>query len=160
MPTLSPTPRGVRLELDRDEATLLRSLLQEMRVLLEADIPRIDPVVTRLFPDAYEDAEEADKYRTMVGDELRDNKLETIDRVEGRLGRSGAFEGEIERDEAPSWLRLLTDLRLAIGTRLGVTEEGMDAPVDPEDPDAPAWSVMHWLGWFQGSMLEAMDEEA
>jgi hypothetical protein len=51
---------------------------------------------------------------------------------------------------------LLTDLRLAIGTRLDVTEEKMSDDIDPDDPEAAALSVLHWLGWVQGTILEAI----
>ena len=50
----------------------------------------------------------------------------------------------------------LTDLRLALGTRLGVDEERMGAAVDPAGPDAAAMTVLHWLGWVQEGILSAL----
>lgn len=149
---------GLRVELTRDEAELLRELLAEMDRLLNADIPRTDPVRRRLFPDAYEDPKDAQMYREMVGDELMEAKREALRQVKERTGTSGALVTSIPAEEIPAWLSLLTDMRLAIGTRLDVTEEAMESELDPADPDTPAMSVLHWLGWVQGSMLENMDD--
>jgi hypothetical protein len=37
-----------------------------------------------------------------------------------------------------------------------VTEEKMSGDIDPDDPEAAALSVLHWLGWVQGTILEAI----
>lgn len=145
---------GLRAQLDADETALLRELLDEMRRLLDADIPRADPVRSRLFPDAYEDSADASDYHALVGDELMEAKKEALRVVRERIGQSGSLRTSIPDEEIPSWLALLTDLRLAIGTRLDVTQEKMEAELDPSDPDTPAMSVLHWLGWIQGSILE------
>jgi len=150
---------GLRALLDRDEATLLRHLLDEMKTLLEADLPRADPVTARLFPEAHEDPEEAEAFRTLVGDELRQVKLESLRVVRERIGKRGNVHTSIPEDEVPRWLALLTDLRLAIGTRLDVSEESMARELDPDDPDSAALSVLHWLGWVQESILDALTQE-
>lgn len=147
---------GVRVNLDEDEASLLREMCAEMKLLLEADIPRTDAVMQRLFPDAYEDPEDADSYRDLVGDDLHVHKLNALRAVSDRLGRSGPLESSIPDEEVDQWLSFLTDIRLAIGARLDVTEEMMSAELDPEDPNAPALSALHWLGWIQGTLLQAL----
>jgi len=124
-----------------------------MRLLLEADIPRSDQVMQRLFPDAYDTAEEANAYRELVDDDLRSAKLAALNDVSESLGPTIT----LTLDQASGWLTLLTDMRLAIGTRLDVTEETMATEVESDDPDAPAYSVLHWLGWMQEMMLRAMD---
>jgi Domain of unknown function (DUF2017) len=148
-------PRGSApvLKLDAQERELMRQLLAEMRTLLEADLPRADDVTRRLFPDAFEDPKEAAEYRELVGDELRAGKLAAVEAVDGALGDDGAAEVSLEPSQVHGLLSVLTDMRLAIGTRLGVTEETMQTEVDPSDPDAPALSVLHWLGWVQESVL-------
>jgi hypothetical protein len=158
MPAFQKIPEeGIRSRFDEDEARLLRELLKEMKLLLEADIPHTDTVKQRLFPDAYDDPERSAEYRELVGGDLLQEKLAALHTVNERLGRRGSVETSIPDEEVTAWLTLLTDLRLAIGTRLEVDDETMEEDLDPNDPKAPALSVLHWLGWVQGSMLEALD---
>jgi hypothetical protein len=49
-------------------------------------------------------------------------------------------------------------MRLAIGARLEVTEEKMNQAMDANGPDAPAWAVLHWLGWLQESILGTLGD--
>lgn len=146
----------LRLELDEQEAGILRQLADEMRTLLDARVPRADPVVARLFPDAYDDPELAQGYDDLVGDELRDEKLRASREVSASLGASGPANVELDDDLVNAWLAWLTDVRLAIGTRLGVTEETMEQEIDPASPEAPAHWVFHHLGWIQESILERL----
>lgn len=148
---------SVDLRFSADEAELLRRLLQEMELLLDAGHDA-DPVVGRLFPNAYETEEEESAYRQLVGDELMTRKREGIRTARTTLAAEGEVETRLSEEEADAWLALLTDLRLAIGTRLDVTEEKMAADIDPDDPDAAALSVLHWLGWVQGTILEAISD--
>ena len=144
------------LHLEDHEADLLRELVTETRLLLEADIPREDPVIGRLFPDAYEDPEDAATYADMVGGELRSEKLRALGEVSESLGPTGPANVVLADELTTAWLAWLTDVRLAVGTRLGVTEETMEAEIDPDSPEAPAYDVLHWLGWIQGSIIERL----
>ncbi|HVL80973.1 MAG TPA: DUF2017 family protein [Actinomycetota bacterium] len=155
MPRFSRSPGGVRVELDEDEAGLLRRLVEEMVSLLEANAGPADPVVDRLFPAAYGGAEpEAEQdFRRYAGSELERLKLEGARRTASDLGETGPASLTLDEDAASGWLALLTDLRLAIGTRLGVDEEKMARDLDPRDPEAPALGVLHWLGWVQEEIL-------
>ena len=146
---------SVTIRFSEDEAELLRRLLAEMETLLAARSDR-DPVVGRLFPRAYEKKEEEESYRSLVGDELVTAKKANLRTAGDMLGREGAAEAALSEDQAEAWLALLTDLRLAIGTRLDITEEKMSEDIDPDDPEAAALSVLHWLGWVQGTILEAI----
>ena len=145
------------LFLEEHEAALLRDLAGETRTLLEADIPRADPVIARLFPDAYDDPEQAQGYHDMVGGELQREKLRALMSVSESLGPSGTATIDLTDDLTTAWLAWLTDVRLAVGTRLGVTEETMGGEVDPDSAEAPAYEVLHWLGWIQESIIERID---
>lgn len=147
----------MKVHLDEPEAALLRSLVSEMQTLLEADIPNEDAVKARLFPRAYETDEDERSFRDLTADDLEKVKLETLREVQDALGVSGAAHVELGPDDVGSWLRLLTDLRLAIGVRLDVTEDTMAAEIDPDDPNTPALTVLHWLGYLQGSILERIE---
>ena len=160
MAELRRDPTGeVRFQLEAYEADLMRQLLDEMRTLLEADIPPSDAVLRRLFPDAFDDEEKANAYRELIGDELHDRKTAALRTARETVGTKGPVDTTLDDEQVDRWLALLTDIRLAIGTRLDVTEERMAAEVDPADPDAAALSVLHWLGWLQESMLAAIDDE-
>jgi hypothetical protein len=155
MPSFKRKRSGsVRMSLDAREAALVRELLKEMKTLLEADIPRQDAVVSRLFPDAYDDPEEAEAYRQLVGDELHKGKTAALQRVEALAGTTGRVDEDLTGEDVEAWLTVLNDIRLAIGTRLSVDEDRMGSDIDPDDPDGPALSVVHWLGWMQELMLE------
>ncbi|HYN36943.1 MAG TPA: DUF2017 family protein [Actinomycetota bacterium] len=146
---------GIRVQLEEHEADLLRQLLWEMATLLEVDI-RDDPVNKRLFPDAYESKEDSESYRELVGDELRTAKVDTVKKVLQTLGEQGPVDTTIPKEDVGDWLTVLTDIRLAIGTRNEVTEEKMAEELDPDDPEAAAMLVLHWLGWLQESLLETL----
>lgn len=135
----------------------MHQLLSEMRTLLEADIPRVDEVTRRLFPDAFEDPEESAKFRELVGDELRAGKLAAVNELDEQLAGEGSAAIALEPDSVQDLLAVLTDMRLAIGSRLDVTEEMMQTEPDPSDPEAAAMSVLHWLGWIQERVLMEID---
>ena len=145
--------RDINLELEEHEAELFRSLLIEMSTLLEADLTG-DAIKQRLFPRAYEDDEDEEKYKSLIGMDLEKAKRDNVRETREMLGDFGPVSISLDRDKVEGWLRLLTDLRLAIGTRLEVNEDDMAAEIDPTDPDAAARSVLHWLGWIQESLLE------
>jgi hypothetical protein len=143
------------MHLEDTEAGLLRSIIEDVIQLLSADAPEADPVFERLFPDAYESPEDARAFRDLVEDELRANKLSALKEMRGALGEVGPAALTLESESLNTWLRGLTDLRLVIGTRLGVTEETMNQDIDLQQESASGLAVLHWLGWIQESMLEA-----
>ena len=140
------------LELEEHEAAILGQLLEEMQLLVGGDADRTDPAVDRLFPTAYQDPDDELAYRELVEDSLRKEKLAAIEAARDDL--RAAPDIALPRDEVDRWLALLTDLRLAIAARLDIDEEKMTSELDPEDRDAVPLSVLHWLGWVQGTMLE------
>lgn len=145
-----------RIRLRSHERELLQQLLAEMRVLLEAELPKVDPVTARLFPDAYEDVADQDAYEELIGDQLRRDKLEAVQTVATALAGEGDLDLRLSEQDAGTWLTVINDLRLAIGTRLDVTEEKMEREIDEADPEAQALSALHWLGWVQESLLREM----
>lgn len=148
-------PGGATLILDEVESAVLRQLTAEMRAMLVTEHRRDDPVLERLFPAVYERADDQAAYQDLVGDDLTKHKLEALDTVSTALGENGA-EVTLTGDDVGTWLACLTDLRLAIGTRLDVDEDLMTTEVDPSDPDAQALTVLHWLGWLQEGLLRSV----
>ncbi len=147
---------GANLVLDRMETQMLRQLTAELRALLAKDNDtEDDPVVARLYPNAYERPEDEADYRSLIGDDLEQQKLAALDTVSTALGEKDT-EVRLGPESVDAWLACLTDLRLAIGTRLDVNEERMGAQIDPDDPDAGALSVLHWLGWLTEEIIRAV----
>jgi hypothetical protein len=121
-----------------------------------------DPVLERLFPRAYpepEDAERAADYHRLVHDDLLQEKLANLDVVTSTLDRGTVslrrWTVDLTEDEAGSWLGALNDLRLALGVRLGITED-FDGDIDPADPQAPALHVLSYLGWLEENLVDAL----
>ncbi len=160
MPELDRAEDGtIELRLEEYEAEIIRRLCGEMRLLLEADLPRADPVTDRLFPRAHEDEKDEEAYRELVGTTLREYKLEALEAVEAGIGEAGDAIATLEGEDRERWLTFLTDTRLALGTRLEVTEETMSQEPEPDSPDAVALSVLHWVGWIQEQILEKAIED-
>ena len=155
MPSVRGGNDSLKVKLNVDEAALLRQVVDEITQIISAD--EATPVHERLFPDAFEDAEETKKYNTMVRDELKTHKLSALNSMQNTLGDSGRVSATLSASEAHLWLTALTDIRLAIGVRLDVSEEDMGREPDPADPDGLALVVLHWLGWLQETMVENLD---
>jgi Domain of unknown function (DUF2017) len=134
-----------------------------------------DPVLARLLPDAYRDDEEAAAdFRRYTEQGLREGKVRNacvvIDTLEaGGLPsddetleepQSGddAVEALLDPDAASAWLRCLTDLRLALATRLGVEADDEERwqRLPDEDPRAQMYDVYGWLGYLQETLVQAL----
>jgi Domain of unknown function (DUF2017) len=138
-----------RLRLSDAERDLLLRLSAELLGLLEHDPD--DPTLRRLRPSAYEDDEEAEgEYRQLMQGELEEGRREAL-----RVFAETASRKRLTAEELDTWLRVLTDLRLALGTRLDVTEDTYAQDIDPSDPAAYELSVFAYLSWLQEQAVEA-----
>jgi hypothetical protein len=144
----------IHISFDRDEASVLRELVGQLEAVIRNE--ERDEVSDRLFPAAYEDDEKEKSYRSLVHDDLKVLKLNGLDEIMSTLGRSGRAYATIPLDKGELWVAALTDIRLALGIRLEVDEDKMNRELDPDDPEAPTLSVLHWLGWLQEAFLEAL----
>jgi hypothetical protein len=148
MARIEPTRHGdFRLRLGREERRALRALPAQLRELLGTD----DPSLRRLFPPAYEDDPESeDEYRRLVRDELLAGRRRALEVMEET---AGADRLTVEQLEA--WLSALNDLRLVLGTRLGVTEATLLDDLDPSDPRAAEYALYGYLSWLQEQAVAA-----
>lgn len=139
---------------------------------LNDDVPTrpTDPVVLRLFPDGYRDNDEAAAdFRRYTERGLRDQKagyaatvlasLATAEQADPTADNGNdKIKVDLDSEEASAWLRTLTDLRLALGTRLGISdgdEEQWDALTE-DDPRKQIHDVYDWLGWVQETLVRAL----
>jgi hypothetical protein len=169
----------VLLELNDDERGLLRDLFGQVVELVEApsaesddaaaaadplaalvgigtstSLP-MDPALARLFPNAYnDDAVAASDFRRYTELGLRRRKLEHVAVAVGCLDRPAPVE--LDPPSVAAWLGALNDLRLVLGSRLGIEQD--DDPRDwADDLDVAAYHLYGWLTALQGELLEAID---
>lgn len=141
-----------------------------LEAMLAMDGPRDAPedaALRRLFPDARRDDEEAAaEFRRFTERTLRDGKVRDATVVLTSLGGVEAptdvdaetdLEFELDRDQVRAWLRCLTDLRLTLAERLGVTanDDAYWDAIEPDDERLPIYEIYGWLGYLLESLLDA-----
>jgi hypothetical protein len=143
--------------LDTAEAGVLGLLLDQLEQLLAADADdlRGDPVLERLLPAGHRgDPELAAEYREMTESALRSGKADDLATVRATLPPDGG-EVRLDADQAAAWLRTSNDLRLALGTRLEITED-TEPPDDVAGELGQQLAVYYWLTGVQGSLVDAL----
>jgi Domain of unknown function (DUF2017) len=141
--------------------------------------PPDDPVLRRLLPDAYRDDEEgASDFRRFTERGLRESKSHNAQVVIESLVAGGMTEAvgsaddtepdvppqpvvevDFDAEGAQAWLRALTDIRLALATRLGVEQDDEQrwASLSDDAPEAYVHDIYDWLGYVQETLVQALD---
>ena len=146
----------IRLRLEPVEVRLLDALLEELVELVSEDSgDAADPVQRRLFPAGYRDDETADaEFRALTELTLRAERSERARKCAAELA-GGSGDLALSSEAGQRWIQVLNDVRLALGTRLDVTEE--DGPeIDPDDPLAEERAIYYWLTAVQDSLVVAL----
>lgn len=130
-----------------------------------------DPVLARLFPSAYRDDEEAaGDFRRFTESSLRDGKAAAAATIIDGLEDAGLppeltedglmIDVELDEPVAETWMRSFTDLRLALATRLEVTEgdEAYWASLPDDDPRGQAHDIYDWVGYLQETLVDALGQ--
>ncbi|MEU2772394.1 DUF2017 domain-containing protein [Streptomyces sp. NPDC007162] len=137
-----------------------------------------DPVLRRLFPDAYGDPERlpgspeeaaehqahSAEFRRYTENDLRARKRESALVVIRSLDALAPVEEggavlELAPGESREWLGALNDLRLAIGSRLDITDEDdtdLLYRLPDEDPRKPMVMAYLWLGGLQETLVATL----
>jgi Domain of unknown function (DUF2017) len=142
---------------DAAEAGVLGLLLDQLEQLLTADAEDVgaDPVIERLLPVGHRgDAEIAADYRAMTEAALREGKADDLATVRATLPPTGG-EVRLDPEQAAAWLRTSNDLRLALGTRLDITED-TEPPEEVTGEEDQQLAVYYWLTAVQGSLVDAL----
>jgi hypothetical protein len=166
----------VTVELEPFEAQILQRLAGELLDLLDdgsatdtgdpleslleegPSVPPADPALARLLPDGYrDDAQAAAEFRRFTEQELRQTKRSNAQVMLATLDEVPELGGRVTLDDAQAhaWLYALNDLRLALGTRLDITEDyerQVDA-LDSDDPRHPAFAIYEWLTVVQDTLV-------
>jgi hypothetical protein len=141
--------------------------------------PPDDPVLHRLLPDAYRDDDEgASDFRRFTERGLRESKSHNAQVLIQSLIAGGMSEPvaaddsddiaapaqpevevELDAEGVQAWLRALTDIRLALATRLGVEQddERRWATMADDDPQSYVHDIYDWLGYVQETLVHAID---
>ena len=137
----------VRVRLETSEVELLSQVLLEFEQTSAVLAPG-DLVYERLHPAAYQDPDAAAEFRDLTSDDADRARAARVGQCRAELTGTTL---RLDDESLERWLMTLNDLRLALGTRLGVTAE--------EDPNDPAVQgdggrlLYHWLTWFQDALV-------
>jgi hypothetical protein len=139
----------LRVDLQATEAALLSVLFDDLGTLLDVGntADTADPVLQRLFPDGYTDDDAASaEYRELVAADLASERSGRLQACRAEVPEGGG-RMDLDAEAADRWLRVINDLRLALGVRLGVTEE---AELDESEQSV---NVYHWLSAVQETLV-------
>jgi Domain of unknown function (DUF2017) len=140
------------------ESSIVGLLLDQLEQLLTGDPDDAggDPVVERLLPPGHaSDPELAAEYRELTASALREGKADDLALVRATLPPQGG-EVRLDDEQARAWLRTTNDLRLALGTRLGITAETEPPDTDTSGGGDEQLTVYYWLTAVQGSLVDAL----
>ena len=175
----------IRSEMDAREASVLRSLVSSVLALLEdraAAAPQddlaeltglrtgnsvapTDATLARLLPNFYR--AEADREGTQAQGANMNAALRSLHEpeiIDAKLAAGSVIlqtvppEGgkvSLTPEQADAWLAGLNDVRLALGTTIGIDADTPDE-LEPDDPRAPHLDVYHWLTWMQDSLVQVL----
>jgi hypothetical protein len=160
------------VELLRNEVAAPRDDADPLEALFDFTGPTTapeDPVLARLFPTAYpEDEEAAGEFRRFTEGSLRDSKARNAALVIDQLEESGLppmleedgtwVDVELDAGSAHAWLRSLTDVRLALATRLEIEDGDEDywEQLPEDDPRSHVHDIYDWLGFLQETLVRAL----
>ena len=152
----------VVLEISGLEALHLAGIVGQFRDVVTDTRRADDPAVARLLPDTYPDDDEATReFRRLTGDDLLGRRASDADVVLRTLGMDGGAQEDGDPDatltialgeeEAMSWMRTLSAVRLVMATRLGIQGE------DDHQPDDPRFGIYDWIGYRLDGLVTALD---
>lgn len=160
------------VELLRNEVAAPTEAADPLERLLDFSGPTTepdDPVLARLFPTAYpDDQEAAGEFRRFTEGGLRDAKARSAVLIIDTLEEAGLppeldedglhIDVELGPEDAASWLRSFTDVRLALATRLGVEEGDEDfwMSLPDDDPRTHVHDIYEWVGYLQETLVLAL----
>ena len=130
------------------------------RELRSEPLDRSDPVVARLFHDAYEDEVAAAEHRRFSQDALRRQRITDSEVVLADLAATadGKEPLVVAKADLDAWLKTLNGVRLSLAVRLGIESEDDHADLEKlpaRDPRTQLVALYDWLGLVLESLLDA-----
>lgn len=160
---LGQEPRGPG---DSAQPTAAPSAVEALATMvgIDDDAQRPDnPALARLLPDGYRDDDDAaGDFRRFTQGDLKAKKQADVqalltDLVRGKQDPDAPESGAVVRldsDGSRVWSRALNDMRLALGTSLGVSED--DPRVRGDDPRLPLLEIYDWLTGLQSTLIDTL----
>ncbi len=151
--------RGEELvaRLEGAEVSIVGLLLDQLEQLLTVDEDDAagDDVLDRLLPAGHRgDPHLAADYRDLTRTALVSGKADDLATVRATLPPDGGAV-RLDVDQAQAWLRTTNDLRLALGTRIGIAAD-TEPPEDLSTDEGQQLAVYYWLTGLQGSLVDAL----
>lgn len=171
-------------ELEEFEVALLASLCEQLLELLGGDqgpdlrgldpfqrlaaehadtvaLDVSDPLIKRLFPDAYGDPSADAEYRRLTTDAARNQRVSDARTVLADLAATseGARPLHVAPKHVDAWLKTVNALRISLAVRLDIVDESSLASLSrlsARDPRTPVIDIYDWLGYVLESLLSAL----
>jgi hypothetical protein len=136
------------VDLPDDVRAMVLGLISQVRDLLTTD----SPALRRLFPPPYGDDEERNAgYSVLAGAELMESRLAGIAEVETTID-----DRVLTGEQLESWMRSINDVRLVLGTILGIEDES--GPGELSEEAAPMYSAYELLGAVLDAIVDALTD--
>ena len=171
----------ILMKLTEYEVMLLESLVEQFAGLLEADtqapaesdsfarwqaelsnedpLDHTDPVIRRLFPDAYPgDVPASEEFRRLTQARQRSDRLGQAEVVLSALrdADAGKHAVQVRVIELDTWLKTITAVRLSLAVRLGI-ESAADVEtwesLPSDDPRSYLYEIYNWLSAVSENLL-------
>jgi hypothetical protein len=138
----------IQVRLNQDERDALSHIVISLRPLVGA--------TTAAAPLAYDDQESQADYSKWVHSDLERGRNVDVDLVSEGLS-AGEDTLVLTEDQAFSWLRALTHLRLAAGTQLGISSDGWETGLPQQTQERIEYRMLTALGWIQEELIAALE---
>jgi len=137
-----------------DERSTLLSFVDQLSEILAMGPD--DARLRRLFPTAYHENPEHDaEYQGYMRDELTQSRSASIVVVKEVLESTDL----ITAAQLHSFMTVLNNLRLVLGTLLDVGEDDFEDDIDENDPAFGQWQLYGYLGWLMEWTISALSGE-
>ena len=146
---------GFAVHLPADVRRELSELGGQLLQLVSELDPSDDPAVARLYPPAYpDDPLQNLDYERVAYDGLRDGRIEAA-----RTLQRTAKAKRLTEEELLAWMGSANDLRLVLGTRLGVTEGSEPADFAEDPAAAETFEIYLFLGGVVDAIVRAVENQ-
>ena len=126
----------------------LVSLLEDVGDELPGDLP---DALRRLLPPAYTTDPDAERaYVSVTRQELVEHHLGSLETMAATANAT-----RLDDEQLLAWLAALNDLRLVLGSMLGVTEEESGPPAD--GAHQAEWIAYLYLGGLQSELIDILE---